>query len=294
MAAGFFSRGIAPAWGADWRQQIGTFRVGMVASSAPTAAGVEALRRSYSSALGVPVDFFIAGDFAQLIDAQATSRVDYAIYSATAYATAAELCQCVEPIVAPKDVDGALGIRSVLLARKGELASVADLPKAKLVVPANDDVPGWLAPLPLLAREGLTLRGDQSNIIVAPSVLDAEATFAGGEASAMLSWERVAPSGEALLQGGTIDRLRRAGVDIAGLERVWTSPIMPYGPHAVLKDIDPEAKAILSDYLTNLLGGDPQAYDLLSGGHSGGFVAVDDSNYVVVREIVRAFKTPAP
>jgi phosphonate transport system substrate-binding protein len=284
----------ASAWAADWRQDIGTFRVGMVASGAPTAAGVEALRRSYSAALGMPVDFFIASDLAQLIDAQATSRVEYALYSATAYATAAELCQCVEPIVAPKDVDGALGIRSILLARKGKVSSLADLPKAKLVVPANDDVSGWLAPLSLLAREGLALRGDESNITIAPSVLDAEAIFAGGGAGAMLGWERVASSGEALLQGGTIDRLRRAGVDIGGLQRVWISPIIPYGPHVVLKDLDPEAKTILSGYLTGLHTADPQAYDLLSGGHSGGFVAVEDSNYTIVREIVRTITTSDP
>ncbi len=271
--------GNVPAWGADWRQEIGTFRVGMVAPSAPTTAGMEALRRSYSAALGMPVDFFIASDFAQLIDAQATSRVEYAIYSATAYATAAELCQCVEPVVAPKDVDGAVGHPVDPVGAKRRDCQRVRLAQGQTRRAGKRRCFGLACAALLLSSQGLTLRGDEPYITVAPSVLDAEAIFARGDAGAMLGWERVASSGEALLQGGTIDRLRRAGVDIGGLQRVWVSPIIPYGPHVVLKDLDPEAKRILSSYLTGLHAADPQAYDLLSGGHSGGFVAVDDSNY---------------
>jgi len=286
-AAALILLGIAPVSAADWRQEVGTFRVGMVASGAPTAAGLEALRQSYSAALGMPVDFFIARDFAMLIDAQATSRVEYAIYSAMAYATVAELCECVEPIAAPVDVDGASGIRSILIARKGRLALVADLPKTSLIVAPDDDFSGRLAPLSLLSEAGLTLRGDESFIETAQTAVAAEAEFAAGRAEALLGWERVMPNGEALLQGGTMDRLRRAGVDVAGLDRVWSSPILVYGPHAVLKSLDPEAKQLLSGFLTGLHAGNPQAYDLVSGGHAGGFMSVDEAVYAPVRQVVQ-------
>lgn len=279
--------GIVPAGAADWRQEIGTFRIGMIAPAAPTAKGVEALRRSYAAALNMPVEFFIASDFAQLIDAQATSRIEYAIHSATSYATAVELCQCVEPIAAPTDIDGALGIRSILLARK-QVASLADLPKAKLVVPPPDDVSGRLAPLALLSRDGLTVRGDEPFIVPASTVIDAESIFAKGEADALLGWERVSSKGDALLQGGTLDRLRRGGVDIDSLDRVWMSPVIPYGPHVVLKSLAPEARELLAGHLAGLHAADPQAYDLLSGGHAGGFVAVDEASYEAAREMVRA------
>jgi phosphonate transport system substrate-binding protein len=294
IAAAILFSGISSAWGAEWRRDIGTFRIGMLVSSAPTSAGLDALRKSYAAALGVPVEFFIARDFAMLVDAQATSRVDYAIYSAIAYATAAELCRCVEPIAAPTDVDGAFGIRSILLAHKGKLATLADLPKARLVMPAKDDVSGWLAPRGLLAQSGLTLRGDESFIATAATVIEAEAIFARSDADALLGWERVALNGEALLQGSSIDRLRRAGVDVGSLDRVWTSAIIPFGPHVVLNSLEPEAKTILSNYLTSLHSADPQAYDLLSGGHAGGFVAVDESHYGPVRDIVSAIKASEP
>lgn len=236
----------------------------------------------------MPVDFFIARDFAMLIDAQASSRIEYAIYSATAYATAAELCQCVEPLAAAVDIDGAAGIRSILIGRKGTADDVADIAKVRLVVPPADSIPGWLAPLSLLGKEGLSLKGDEPYVTRAGSAVEAEAIFAKGEAGALLGWERVSPTGDALPQGGTMDRLRRAGVDVDGLELIWSSPVIPYGPHAVLKSINGEARQLLTEYLISLHGSDPQAYDLVSGGHGGGFVAIADDAYAAAREIVRS------
>lgn len=294
LAIGSLLFGIGAAHAADWRGEIGTFRVGIVASNAPTADGLAALRQSYSAALGMPVELFIARDFAMLIDAQATSRVEYAIYSASAYATVVELCQCVEAMAAPIDVDGASGIRSILIARRTKLNSLADLPKVKLVAPARDDLSGWLAPLSLLSREGLALRGDEAFITRTATVLEAETLFAEGGADALLGWERVKPDGEPLFQGGTADRLRRAGIDVDDLAQLWNSPTIPYGPHAVLKTLAPEAKAILSTFLRTLHSSNPRAYDLLSGGHAGGFATVEDSIYAPVREIVRAAAATEP
>jgi hypothetical protein len=56
--AGQILLGVTPGFAADWRQDIGTFRIGMIAAGAPTGGGLEALRQSYSAALGMPVDFF--------------------------------------------------------------------------------------------------------------------------------------------------------------------------------------------------------------------------------------------
>ena len=88
---------------AGWREDMKTFRVGMIERQGAGQAvpGLSILERSYSMALGIPVEIFVARDYAALIDAQASGRVDYAIYSTTAYATAQLLCSCVEPVVAP-------------------------------------------------------------------------------------------------------------------------------------------------------------------------------------------------
>uniref|UniRef100_UPI0038B2F65B PhnD/SsuA/transferrin family substrate-binding protein n=1 Tax=Mesorhizobium neociceri TaxID=1307853 RepID=UPI0038B2F65B len=101
---------------ADWRDQIGTFRIGIVAEpgAGNTVPGLALLTDAYGKALGMKVEFVVAHDYAALIEAQANARIQYAVYSATAYATASERCGCVEALVAPVDADGATGIRSVL------------------------------------------------------------------------------------------------------------------------------------------------------------------------------------
>src|SRR5438445_3471984 len=75
---------------ADWRDDIGTFRIGIVAEpgAGNTVPGLALLTQSFTNALGMKVEFVVARDYAALIEAQANARIEYAIYSATAYATA--------------------------------------------------------------------------------------------------------------------------------------------------------------------------------------------------------------
>lgn len=275
------------ALAADWRKEIGTFRVGMVRAGAPTQEGLDALRKSLSAALGMPVDFFIAKDFAMLVDAQASSRIEYAIYSATAYATAQQLCDCVEPLAAAVDVDEAAGIRTVLIGRADKVSRLSDLPTVRLAIPSDDSMSGWLAPLALLSGEGIKLGSAAQSVLRTETTAETESAFISGQVDALLGWERATLDDDALPEGGTIDRLRRAGVDPAGLDILWRSPLIRYGPHTVRKSIAPEAKAILTTYLLGLHAADPQAYDLLSGGHGGGFVAVDDKAYAAAKDVVR-------
>ncbi|TIR80225.1 MAG: phosphonate ABC transporter substrate-binding protein, partial [Mesorhizobium sp.] len=108
---------------ADWRADIGTFRIGIVAEpgGGNTVPGLARLTDAYTNALGMKVEFVVARDYAALIEAQASGRIQYAVYSALAYATASERCGCVEPLVAPVDADGAAGVRSVLVTRDGKV-----------------------------------------------------------------------------------------------------------------------------------------------------------------------------
>ena len=73
----------APA-AADWREDIGTFRVGVVAEpgAGNTIAGLAELNDAFTKALGLKVEFLVAHSYAALIDAQVSTRIEYASYSA--------------------------------------------------------------------------------------------------------------------------------------------------------------------------------------------------------------------
>src|SRR5690606_15626025 len=131
MAAGLAALAVLACHPAEagWREDLGTFRIGVVAAPGAGNAipGLTLLTDAYSRALGMTVQVMVARDYAALIEAQAERRVDYAIYSASAYALATLRCGCVEPLAAPTDADGAAGIRSILITRDARVAKPADM-----------------------------------------------------------------------------------------------------------------------------------------------------------------------
>jgi phosphonate transport system substrate-binding protein len=278
---------------ADWRDDIGTFRIGVVAEpgAGNTIPGLALLTDAYTKALGMKVEFVVARDFAALIEAQANARIEYAVYSATAFATASERCGCVEPLVAPVDADGAIGIRSVLLTRDGKLPDLAAMKTHRVAMAPSDSVGGSLLPLAGLAAEGVKVTGDAPFLTHADTAAAAETMLIDGQAEAMFGWVPAAADGQPDVTGGTPARLEAAGLSKAGLQVVWTSGLLRYGPHAVRSDLDPEAKRRLTVFLTNLRSMSPDVYDLLESKHSGGFTVAVPNDYAMAVAIVRLLST---
>lgn len=274
---------------ADWRDDIGTFRIGIVAEpgGGNTVPGLARLTDAYANALGMKVEFVVARDYAALIEAQASGRVQYAVYSALAYATASERCGCVEPLVAPVDSDGAVGIRSVLVTRDGKLPDLAAMASHRIAIAPADNVGGALLPLTALSAEGVRIARDSPFLARAASATAAETMLAGGEADALFGWEPAGADGQPGHSDGTFARLEAAGIPEASLRVVWTSGLLRYGPHAVRSDLDPEAKRRLTVFLTNLKSQTPDVYDLLERAHSGGFTPALPKDYAMALAIVR-------
>ncbi|MER9415972.1 PhnD/SsuA/transferrin family substrate-binding protein [Mesorhizobium sp. M0306] len=273
---------------ADWRDVIGTFRIGIVAEpgAGNTVPGLALLTDAYTKALGMKVEFVVARDYAALIEAQANARIEYAIYSASAYATVSERCGCVEPLAAPLDSDGASGIRSVLLARDGRVPDLTAMAAHRVVMAPSDSV-GALLPLAGLAADGVKVAEDAPFLTHANSAAAAEAMLVDGVADAIFGWMPAVADGLPNPPGGTVARLEAAGFSKSALQVVWTSGLLRYGPHAVRSDLDPEAKRRLTVFLTNLRSTAPDIYDLLEQRHSGGFAVAGPRDYVLAAAIVR-------
>nr|WP_245432486.1 PhnD/SsuA/transferrin family substrate-binding protein [Mesorhizobium loti] len=274
---------------ADWRDDIGTFRIGIIAEpgAGNTVPGLSTLTKAYSMALGMKVEFLVAPDYATLIEAQAAGRVEYAIYSALAYAAASDRCGCVEPLVAPIDGDGATGIRSILITRDGKVPSPQAMAAHRIAAGPTESVAGWLLPLAELAPDRVLFSQASPFLEQVPSALAAEAMLVTEKADAVFGWM---PSGRDDGEGatsGTIARLTEAGVPASSLQVIWQSSLLRYGPHVVLKNLDPEAKRRLGVFLTNLKGQTPETYGLLEPKHSGGFVAVSHHDYATAETILR-------
>jgi phosphonate transport system substrate-binding protein len=237
----------------------------------------------------MPVKVFVARDYAALIEAQIDRRIDYAVYSATAYALASVRCGCVEPLAAPTDADGAVGLRSVLVTRDARVAKPADMAERRIALGPPDSVAGSLLPLADLAAAGIANVGDRPLLSRAASASAAEAMLRAGTVDAVFGWERAGGAGAAgTPSGGTVARLEDSGISASALQVVWTSGLLRYGPHAVRGDLDREAKRRLVDFLTTLKARAPEVYGLVEHAHSGGFVAVTAADYETATALVRA------
>ncbi len=286
------------AWPADagWREEIGTFRVGMVAElgAGNTIEGLGALNKAFGDALGMKVEFFVASSYAALIDAQVSRRIDYAIYSASAYASAYRRCECVEPLVAPVGEDGSIGVRAVLIARDRRLTSEDDLAGHRIALPPPDSIAANRLALATFRPRGRPLSGRETFLVAAPSAEAAEAMLAEGSVDALFGWMPAAAAGGPEPRGGTLSRLAAQGVDPATLRILWRSPPLRYGPHAVANDLDPEAKQRLAAFLIGLRKADPDIYERLETQRSGGFVAVSRRDYDVAVGLVAAIAAMPP
>lgn len=269
---------------AGWEDDFGTLRIGMVSPSGDRGvAGLNEMTTAFEMATGVPSEILVARDYPALIRAIAEERVHYAIYSATAYAAAELLCGCVEPVAAPLGVDGAVGVRAVLVGRQhphdAEAVRVA-------AGPAEALGPQSLA----LAGLGETRFADRGAAIVhAASFADAERAFLAGEAELLIGWEPVYDTDGAEAMSGTLARLAAAGPQADDVTVLWSSDTLAYGPHTVRSDLPDELKQRLGRFLVNLRDQQPDVYEFLEPHRGGGFVRTEAGKYAAAREIAAKF-----
>lgn len=261
---------------AGWREDAGTFRIGMVAEpgAGQSVAGLAALKDAYSAALGLPVEILVARSLPALVAAQADRRVDYAVYTAAAYATAWRLCGCVEPVAAPVGADGSTGLRGVLLARSAAAGSLSQVGGRRVAIAGK----GPLSAVGELVRAAAAVGGTAPALVEAASAEEAERLFGSGEVEFILGWEPVDATGAGTGGAGTLQRLASGGTG-GDLLTLWSSKPVRYGPHAVRTDLDGEAKRLLADFLTGLKDRQPEIYDLVEFHRQGGLVVTAHDAY---------------
>ncbi len=108
---------------ADWREGRTAFRLGVVERGTNGAVVDWSVVQTYlTGKLGLPVEVVLEADYAKLVDAQASARIDAAgLFRAPPSSRPNRFCSCVRAVAAPRAGDGAVGVRSVLIGRKGKV-----------------------------------------------------------------------------------------------------------------------------------------------------------------------------
>lgn len=267
---------------ADWREETGTFRIGMIApyGGDHQVEGVDLMKRVYEGVLGLPVDVFVARNYAALVEAQTSGRIEYAIHSTLSYAAAQALCGCLTPLAVPTSISGATGIEAVLIRRRDTSSSPTSSQKPVAAPP-----PYALASAIVLAEIAAAL-GAENKVRHAGSAEMAEQEFLAGDAGGLIGWAPATRDGP-VDGGGTMARLEEAGADVDMLEVTWRSGFLPFGPHAVVMDLDSEAVRLLQTFLLSLKDRNPDLYDVLESNRDGGFSAVTEADYRLAEKVAR-------
>jgi phosphonate transport system substrate-binding protein len=284
-----FALTLASPASASWQDDFGTLRIGMVSPSGGRGVvGLEQITTAFERAAGIHAEILVARDYPALIRAISEGRVHYAVYSAIAYGVSDAICGCVQPLAAPRGVDGAVGLRAVLLARRGAIASLDEISGARVVAGPMDGIgPQSLA---LAAIADAEPAGGEVSVVHARSHSDAERLFRSGDAEILVGWEPVYEDGGVEPQSGTLARLlASAGMEANELAVIWSSETVAYGPHVVRSDLPEELKERLGRFLVNLRDQQPDVYEFVEPHRGGGFRKIEASDYLVARQIADGF-----
>ncbi len=275
---------------AEWRSDIGVFRIGVVTGDKTTGfvRRAEPFRRALSDALGMDVEFFTAKRPEAIIDALTSARIEYAIISATGYALTWSVCECVEPIVSPRSADGTDGYNLVLLTRSNGPKDLENL-RGKQIGVLSSSRSAEAGILRLAFKEaGLT-----ENDIELINRESGEATlteFLDGQFEALLGWSSMTGNPSIGYTRGTLQVIARRTDDLATkFPIIWKSEQLPHRVHLVRKKLPGEAKNILRNLLASLFDRNPVAYDSIEPIYGGGFTIARHSQYQPFIDVVKAF-----
>ncbi len=176
---------------ADWRDEIKVFRVGIPVgdNAAYRLQQAEPFRAYLERKLGVHVELFPATSYDAMIEAQASDRIQYGIYSASAFASAEIMCDCLEPIAVPTAEDGASGYHAVLVARaESPYHSLTDAKGARIIAGPEGSVASRLVPFAAFAASGIEPKSYFANVFELPDPREAILAVLQGQADLALAW----------------------------------------------------------------------------------------------------------
>lgn len=268
---------------ADWRQDIGTLRIGVVAESSDSRVVIQAepFKLAIQEALNLPVEIFVARDYLSLVRAHSDGRVEYAILSASAFAAVHVNCECAEPLVVALAADGSSSYKSVIITRnKDGFNSVEQLIGKHLIALSKDSIAGYAFPLFELAKAGIFLKKGEGEVSFGTEFKPAVQQFSKGKGDALLGWSSL--QGEKLsgYSRGTLKKLAEIkGVSLSDFKVIWQSSNIPHNVHSVRKNLPGEAKTILREILSKMNKEDPVAYDSIEPYYSGGFLIARETTF---------------
>ena len=276
---------------ADWRDHIKVLRIGIVVGDNPRLRlkQIEPFRQRLETEINLPVEVLPMADFNMLIDAHTSARIDYAMYSASAFAAASALCECLEPIAAPRAHDGTLGYHAIFVVHGDSQTKNLEQLKGKTIVLARPgSTAGHLLPMAELRTAGIDPLSFFSGIRHAPGPKAAVKTVLAGLADVGVAWSSLEGEAKAGYGRGTLrDLVAAKEISMTDIRVIWQSRRITHGPHAVHRRLPKPLKDQLRSALIRLKDLDAGAYDAVEGSFGGGFAEISSVDYAPLTDVFK-------
>jgi len=261
---------------ADWRKDIGVFRIGIITSEKSQEAldRFEPFKLAISEALNLDVEFFRARSATTLINALADERIEYAIFSASTYALAWVSCECIEPVVIARSKDSTDGYHTILISAPGGPASLEAVKGNKIGVLSENSITGVSLAKHLLSEKQIIIGNEETPIIKKETADKTLNAFLADEFKLLIGWSSMTGDPSTGYSRGSLRQLsRKLSSPVRNFKVLWKSDQIPHRPHVMRKKLHGDAKNILRNTLLKMNEKDPVAYDSIEPVYGGGFVA---------------------
>jgi phosphonate transport system substrate-binding protein len=280
---------IAATQSSDWRNEIGTFKIGLVRgwSSDMSRLALTRVETVFAKALGTPVKVVVFERFTSLMDAQADGRIDLAAYSARAFAAVRLMCECVDAIAAPTTEAGQTGQIAILAGDNARLASLAKIGASKLGRVAISPIANEEMLRGTMMINGKAITGKEEFWVDFPDYTSAEQAYQAGEIDGFMVHAATSFNAASEVVLPELNSFSKAAINKRDIEPIWRSSFWPYGPVAVRTNLAGAAKNIVLQTLEQMDIVEPLVHATLSEGLAGAFQKVDLAGFTNVAASIR-------
>lgn len=220
--------------------------------------------------LGIPVEYYIGNDYGAIIVAMSTGRVEAANFGPESYVLATENAD-VEAVALSDSIENGTGYYSGLWTYKGSgIESIEDARGKTLAFVDPASTSGYLVPMVYMLRD----------LEIKPEEYFSSVIFAGNHSSSLLSLANGRVDVAAISFTTAARAMEEGEIAEGEIVNLWKSEKIPGSPIAVRGDLPESFKTAFQEAVLSF--DDPEGLEALGIKR---YVATDDSNYDVVREL---------
>jgi len=269
----------------DWKSKVPVIRVGILGgeNEADRLTNYACWKDHLQKTFNVPVELYPAADYAGVMQGLIADQLEVAGLGASGYAgIVIQDPDAVELVGVQQQVDGGLGYYSVMVVRKDSGIKTLEGMKGRTLAYADpNSTSGYLVPSfelkekgadKLFSKTGFGGGHEQAVVAMLSKQYDAAVTWTSG----------VGEASKGYTSGNLAKMVQKGALDMADVEIIWKSTLIPNGPEVIRKDLPADFKAAYKKLAFDLAETDKACFNKIQGGDFKDMVEVPPGFYDLI------------